>query len=327
MGKKDMALYRYFQDEDRIADLLDVYVFGGRRVIRGADIYEKDSRVTGIFGRLRRRLPVQKYRDLIRRVALNTDFVIVGLEHQAEIHYAMPVRVMFEDAANYDEQLRKIQKLHRRKRDLRGAEWLGGFAKSDRLEPVVTIVLYYGREPWDGAKDLHQLMDCEGIPGEIMGLVNNYGLHVLEVGNYPDTDRFQTDIREVFRFIQCANDKAAMKALTESEPEHYSALEEDAFDVIAALTNSEALELVKEDCMEEGGKVNMCKAIEDMIADGRLEGMLEGRLEGERTGARSKAETVAKNMFRRGMSEEDAAAICEEDIEQVRAWFAMWRKK
>lgn len=108
MGKKDVALYRYFQDEERVADLLNVYVFGGRSVIGASDVSEKDSRVTGLFGKLCRSLPVQKYRDLIRRVALNTNFVIVGLEHQDKIHYAMPVRVMFGDAANYDEQMRRI---------------------------------------------------------------------------------------------------------------------------------------------------------------------------------------------------------------------------
>ena len=327
MGKKDTALYRYFQDEDRVADLLDVYVFGGKRVIQGVDIYEKDARVTGIFDKLRKRLSIEKYRDLIRRVALNTNFVIVGLEDQDKIHYAMPVRVMFEDAANYDEQMRKIQKGHRRKRDLRGAEWLGGFAKSDRLEPVITIVLYYGSEPWDGAKELYQLINGENLPKEIMKLVNNYKLHILEVRNYSETGQFQTDLKEVFRFIQCANNKEAMKALTDSDPERYGALEEDAFDVITALTNSDALENVKENCMKEKRKVNMCKAISDLIADGRLEGQLEGKLEGERAGARSKAETVARNMFLRGMSAEDAAAICEEDIEQVRTWFAAWGRK
>lgn len=326
MGKKDIALYRYFQDEERVADLLNVYVFHGRRVICGADIREKDSRVTGIFGRLRRKISIQKYRDLIRRIALGTSFVIVGLEHQDQIHYAMPVRVMLEDAANYDEQMRKIQKIHRKEQDLHSAGWLGGFSASDRLEPVVTIVLYYGKVPWDGAKDLHQMLNLHHIPPEIAGLVNNYSLHILEIHNYPETELFQTDIRDVFHFVQCSQDKTAMAALTAREAARFQTMDEDTFDVIAALTGSEELEAVKEVCMEEGGKIDMCRAIKEMIADGKMEGLLEGRVKGKLEGSRSKAETVAKNMFMRGMSAEDAAAICEEDLEQVRAWYYKWSK-
>lgn len=32
------------------------------------------------------------------------------------------------------------------------------------------------------------------------------------------------------------------------------------------------------------------------------------------------------NLYLRGMSYEDAAAICEEDIEQVKAWYVQWGK-
>ena len=29
---------------------------------------------------------------------------------------------------------------------------LSGFSREDRIHPVFTIVLYYGQEPWDGAR-------------------------------------------------------------------------------------------------------------------------------------------------------------------------------
>ena len=70
----------------------------------------------------------------------------------------MPIRVMVEDAAGYDEQMRRIRREHRRAGGLEGAEFLSGFSREDRIHPVFTIVLYYGKEPWDGARDLHSLM-------------------------------------------------------------------------------------------------------------------------------------------------------------------------
>lgn len=167
------------------------------------------------------------------------------------------------------------------------------------------------------------MIDCEKIPKEVMRLINNYPLHVVEVMDYPDTGKFRTDMKEVFRFIQCSEDKQALRDLTESAGGRFQEMDEDAFDVITALTGSEELDKVKDSCMEEGGKIDMCRAIKEMLADERLEGVVEGT----QKGARSKAEIVAKNMFLRGMSEEDTAAICEEDVEQIRKWFLAWRKK
>lgn len=37
-----------------------------------------------------------------------------------------------------------------------------------------------------------------------------------------------------------------------------------------------------------------------------------------------KQKELYRNMFLRGMSAEDAAAICEEDLELVRSWFQTW---
>ena len=173
-----MVLNRYFEDGERYADLINGYAFNGDQVVRKEDVQELDPRETG---RLGRRPGVQKYRDSIRRVVLGARFVLIGLEHQDQVHYAMPVRVMLQDAAEYDRQLRRIRRANRRVGGLTGAEFLGGFTRRDRVCPVITLVLYYGKKPWDGAMDLHGLMDCVGYPEPMLRLVNNYRLHVLEV--------------------------------------------------------------------------------------------------------------------------------------------------
>ncbi len=65
------------------------------------------------------------------------NFIIVGLEHQNLIHYGMPVRIMLEDAAGYDEQLRTLQRQNRRLKKLSSKEFLGGIRKEDRLKAVL----------------------------------------------------------------------------------------------------------------------------------------------------------------------------------------------
>lgn len=207
---------------------------------------------------------------------------------------------------------------------LTGAEFLGGFTRRDRVCPVITLVLYYGKTPWDGAMDLHGLMDCAGYPEPMLRLVNNYRLHVLEVRRFANIRRFRTDLYQVFGFIQRSGDKEAERRFTEENRVYFEGMDEEAFDVITAITGSRELEQVKEQYREEGGRINMCEAIRGMIEDGRIEGRLEGKIEGKYEGALEKTRTVARNMYLRGMSAEDAAAICEMDTAQIEVWYREW---
>lgn len=293
MGKRDIALARYFEDEDRYADLINGFVFRGEPVISGENILDKNTRITG--------------------------FVVIALEHQDQIHYSMPVRVMLEDAAGYDEQMRRIQKKNQKVKGLDKGEFLGSFRKEDRLNAVFTIVLYYGEKTWDGAKDLYSLINFDEVPEMLKDLFNNYRLHVLEVRRFKDIDQFNTDLREVFGFIGFSGDKTAVRNYVAENQDSFEQLSEDAYDVIAVMAHSKELEDVKERYREKGGKINMCEAIRGMIEDGRLEGRREGELKAK--------QIVARNMYLRGMSEEDTAGLCEEDIELVRQWFRKWRKQ
>jgi muramidase (phage lysozyme) len=56
----------------------------------------------------------------------------------------MVVRNMIYDALNYGDQVRKMAAIHREQKDTRGAEFLSGFRKTDRLKPVITLTLYWG---------------------------------------------------------------------------------------------------------------------------------------------------------------------------------------
>ena len=293
MGKRDIALARYFEDEDRYADLINGFVFRGEPVISGENILDKNTRITG--------------------------FVVIALEHQYQIHYSMPVRVMLEDAAGYDEQMRRIQKKNQKVKGLDKGEFLGSFRKEDRLNAVFTIVLYYGEKTWDGAKDLYSLINFDEVPEMLKDLFNNYRLHVLEVRRFKDIDQFNTDLREVFGFIGFSGDKTAVRNYVAENQDSFEQLSEDAYDVIAVMAHSKELEDVKERYREKGGKINMCEAIRGMIEDGRLEGRREGELKAK--------QIVARNMYLRGMSEEDTSGLCEEDIELVRQWFHKWRKQ
>lgn len=91
----------------------------------------------------------------------------VILEIQSDTHFAMPIRIFNEEGMQYQEQWRRIRKQHREKRDLKGAEYVSGFGKSDRLIPVVTIVLHLGSDPWMGPSCLQEMMDLSHYPEHV----------------------------------------------------------------------------------------------------------------------------------------------------------------
>lgn len=248
-----------------------------------------------------------KIRDLVRKTAFGINFAVIGIENQNNIDYTFPVRAMSYDVGEYERQLKGIRRrLRKRGKDgqhLTAAEYLCGFQKDTRLYPVVTFVLYYGKDEWNAAADLHGMLDFTDIPDGIQKLVQNYHIHVVDVPRMRNTEVFKTDVRQVFDFIRCSKDDRSMRQLMAKDPE-YGKMEEDAYNMAAAYTGSENLLAVKDDYIE-GGRVNMCKAIDDLILKGKQEGKLEGELD--------KTKTIVKNMLQRGMADADICALAECD--------------
>lgn len=97
--------------------------------------------------------------DVILEAGSDMQAMIVVLEDQTDIHYAMPVRMMNPEAIGYHKQWRQAAEKHREKKDLRGAEYLSGFAKEETLKPFLPIVVYFGKEEWNGPRCLKDMIN------------------------------------------------------------------------------------------------------------------------------------------------------------------------
>lgn len=73
-----------------------------------------------------------------------------------------------------------------------------------------------------------------------------------------------------------SQNKAQLAGYIETHQEDFQALDEDAYDVICAITKTRELEQVKTNYQREDGGIDMCKAITDMIGDSRREGLDQG---------------------------------------------------
>ena len=272
---KDLHKRNCLSDKERYADLINGLLLEGEQKVHPDDLSDLDSQVSGWsawFSKHKknyRRLA----RDLIMKTAVGVNFVVIGVENQEEVHYLMPVRTMSYDAAEYERQARTIRKQMRRKKGITKAEFLSGFGKSNRLYPCVTIVLYYGKE-WDGARSLHEILDFAEIPSKLKKYINNYPLHVFEISKLENTDVFRTDLKQIFDYIRYSRDKKKLLELVQSDPA-YQEMDEDAYDMAVSYTNSKELISVKQYHGKEG-KVNMCEALTQLLADERQQGIERG---------------------------------------------------
>ena len=262
MGK-DGGWKTYFNDNRRYADLINGIGCYGKQLVKETDLQEEDVTAK------------DKSRDIIRKVAFGTSFVIVGIENQEEKDYSLPLRNMFYDVSNYEKQASKIRKEVRKESNLEAGEYMYGFKKDSKLHPIATFILYAGKEPWDKPNSLHDMLDFSDVPEELRDIVSDYKINVIDIRKFENTDVFQTDIKQVFNFIRYSDDMNKLLELVENDV-YYSEMDEDAFEVVTKYTNSKELVQVK-DYSVEGGKNDVCKAIQDLMADSKEKGREEGR--------------------------------------------------
>jgi hypothetical protein len=155
------------------------------------------------------------------------------------------------------------------------------------------------------------MLDFTDISEQLKKLVQDYRINVVDIRRLEDTSVFHTDIKEVFDFIKCSNDKNKLIELVESR-EYYRHMEEDAFETAVNYANAEELKIAKEK-YGEGGKVNMCTAIQELMADSRNEGIELGLERG--------LQTCILNMLIKNYNDEDICEIAgcnQEMIDRVR---------
>ena len=304
MGK-DVEWKSFFEDNHRYADLINGIGCGGVQVVKDTDLEEVDT------------ASKKKNRDLLRKVAFGMNFVIVGIENQEEKDYELPLRNMHYDVTNYQKQMAKIRKEVRADaKGLEPGEYMYGFKKDSKLNPLVTFILYSGKDTWEGPDCLHDMLNFAEVPATLQNMVPDYKMNVIDIRKFENTEVFHTDVKQVFDFIRCSEDKKKLVELVENDV-YYTQMDEEAFDVVTKYANSKELVKTKE-YVVEGGKRNVCKAIRDLMDDSREEGREEGREQGIEQGVLQAKRTLIINMLKENEPIDKICRIVECDEAFVR---------
>ena len=303
MGRKDVVTREYLSSDEVFADVVNLALYSGKCVVQASNLREADSveelEITmeensskGKRGKRRQGTVqkkqshiVQKYRDIVREVVIDGvegyfARIIVGVEGQSETHYAMPVRNMLYDALNYSGQVNGVSEKNRQDGLLMtSAEFLSGIRKEDKLIPVVTIVVTFQPEAWDGPMSVHEMLDWRGIPDELRKRIPDYEMLLLQPSDYKEekVSNPQSTFGVIMGLLKYAS---SMENFQKYVDEHEEVLSNMPVRAAAVLNEFCTLDLTEQE-LEKDEVIDMCQAVREMKEVSRMEGRMEGELRGK----------------------------------------------
>ena len=277
--KPDTILKNFWRDNHHFADLFNATMFDGEQVLNPDDLSEADTDVSSILKFNGHAETVQKVLDVVKKTAYGIDFVIWGLENQAKIHYAMPLRHMIGDGFSYLKEYQEIAAKNRKDKNFASSdEFLSNMKKTDRLHPMISLCVYYGENPWDGPLCL---MDMLEVPEKIKSLVADYKMNLLELRASGSLQFHNQDVNTVFDISRSIYERDYNKINTVYKDRLIAS---ELGVVIGAITQSQELIDHALELEQKGGQVNMCSALEELKREGKQEGLQEGKKEGLQEG-------------------------------------------
>ena len=268
MGNIDKLTTKFMNHNDVFADAFNFFIYNGEKIIDASTLKPMDSHILlDIFDWDKPKQSyktVQKYRDVFKQAVIKYDdeaaYVLLGVENQTDIHYAMPVRNMIYDALSYAEQVSARGYYNKKNKTAKdGVEFLSGFLKTDKLIPVITLVVYFGVEKWDGPISLHEMLDTNN--DVVLKYIQDYRINLIEPSGIKEEELelFTSDLKEVLTFIKFSKDSEKIK-------EHYMdrgkvMIDNDAIRVIETVTN------IKVPKKKGRKKTDMCEAINKLIEE------------------------------------------------------------
>ena len=277
-GKQFLSNTKYF------ADLFNFLLYDGKPVIDSKKLKELDTTQIAIPYGNGARIPVQKYRDLLKLWSAYMDdtavYVMLGAELQGKTHYAMPVKKGLYDMLGYARQVDEARRSYQQKDEegdlyvdedvlkirLTSEEFLSGFRMEDKLIPIITATVFLSDEEWKGPKDLYDMLDVKDKT--LLRFIPNYPINLIAPANMSDSDfeKFNTKLGLAMKVLKYQ--KAGAVEVIEATNHEMIDRETAVF-----LNRVAKLDLVFD---EKGDQVDMCKAMEDNNRMREVTGAIKG---------------------------------------------------
>ncbi len=281
MGEKDITEKMLEAYNDVFADIVNVLLFNGERIVSPEELEEADPRsrykAKGKFHELER--------DILKRVTEgNIHVASIGFENQSMPDPDMPFRVLAYD----------------------GTEYMRQKAHNGHVEhPVVTLVLYFNYErPWTYPCSVKEQLKK---PNRFEPYYSDYTFNLFQIADLTpeQVQLFQSDFREVadyfvqkkqngdykpdLRVVDHMQETLQMLTAVSNDRRFLDAYQPDDPQGVPR-TMCDVLDRIENRGIDKGITIG----IEKGRKEGRVEGRREGRVEGRQEGRDEVAELMGK---------------------------------
>lgn len=313
--KKDSMTKLLTEYPDVFADIGNVCLFGGRKLIRPENLElcpqevsykETDGRLHEHRGDVRMRLKKK-----------GIELAILHVENQSGVSNVMPLRDMGYIYSGYQKQLRDMKEENRREGKHYGIREIGS---EQKLHPVVTLILYYGTEKWSAPTHLVDMLDIPEEEREAWEtMVEDHRIHLVDLSHQRDEEvnKYESDLWYIVKCLKCGKDKEKYKDFLAEGADRTMQHPEAVIDMIttfAGKTKAKKLadQIISEQ-KKEGGDCSMYSFLDYFeevgIEKGMEKGMERGREE-ERT-------RIYYRMFEKNKTPEDISDFTGESVEYL----------
>lgn len=290
--KPDTVVRNYWKNNEQFADFFNAALFNGETIIRAQELEDIDTDESTVLENGNYAESIVASRDNIKVQKKSTrygiELVLLGMEGQEHVHYAMPMRVMGYDYGTYKKQYDDNALKYKKSCDITEDEFISRMRKTDKLIPVVTIVVYYGEKEWDGAVSLHGMLN---IPEGMKVFVNDYKVHLVEARKN-NLRLHNINNQNLFNLLEILLDRESTTLQIKEKAINYA--REHDVDKYVIMTAAGVSNCKMNYNMNEKGDVDMCTVFEETWKEGKAEGRSEGR-----------AEEIVETGYEFGLSEND----------------------
>ena len=211
-----------FRDSNVFADAINGHFFHGEQIVKPESLSDLDPTETILPKATGKNAPQEFRRDLLKLLTCKKDgdttYVILGLEEQTSIDYAMPSRVWLYDAVTLYREIRaraNFNRKHRKKES--NKHFTSKLLPGDRVNAVITLVVYLSHIPWDGPRRISDLVNP--IPEGLAPYFKDYKLNLLCPNDlsFEDIHRFKSDLAAVLAAAKYANAPEYLCELMQSD--------------------------------------------------------------------------------------------------------------
>ena len=193
-----------------------------------------------MIGKVDKQTEIKRYRDVVRKVGIHGDYVIIGVEHKSTFDEKIIFRILNYDATTYINQVESKKEVY----------------------PIGSFVFYTGDEEWNLPETLKETL--KSIPSEMEPNINDWRLPVVDLITMDARKLMNRRLRNVVEISQSMF-VGSYDGLRENRK-----IETESFMMAATFTCTN----IRREDLPEGDEINMCKAMDQLFQRMRDEGKL-----------------------------------------------------